>query len=121
MRTLALLLLLPACAASQLKLPPRDESDIRAAIAEYARRDTQRGTGEVWRERGPFVYRVRHIDALVPDVATADADGVRIGGMNGGSRPYTFILTRTHDRWTVVRRIAACRDWPTFQPISEGP
>jgi hypothetical protein len=124
MRILASLLLLSACASAQIKLSPQDERDIRAAIEERAKIDNQRGTGQVWSERGPVVYKVRHLEPLAPDVATADADSVRIGGINGERRQYTFILTRTNGRWTIARKISACRDgWPpaTLQPISGAP
>lgn len=121
MRTLAiLLLLLPDCVSAQLQLSPKDEADIRAAIDEYAKKENQRGTGDVWSERGPFVYRVHRIESLAPQVATADADGVRIQGMNAGRRLYTFILIRARGRWTVAKRVAVCSGEPTVQPILDS-
>ena len=120
MRILLLLFLISSCASAELKLSSQDEADIRAAIEAYAKKDNQRGTGEVWSERGPFVYRVRRTEPLTPDVAVAAADGLRTGGMNGGSRPYTFILTRTRGRWTVAKRIAVCDGEVTIRPISAG-
>jgi hypothetical protein len=130
MRTLALLLLLSAGAPAQPKLTPKDESDIRTAIEERAKIDNQKGTGEVWTERGPLVYRVRTIEPLTADVATAEADGVRTGAFSE-HRDYTFIMMRSHGHWTVAKRIAACppsgiqlicgsaRSRP--QPLSESP
>lgn len=121
MRMLALLLLLPACGAAQIKLSAQDESDIRAAIEEQAKRENQRGKGDVWSERGPVVYEVRRILPVTANVATADADGVRTGTIPGGRRRYVFLLARAHGSWTVRRRIEACTAGPILRPISEWP
>jgi hypothetical protein len=108
MRTVALLLILPACVSAQLKLSPQDESDIRAAIDEQAKKDNQRAGDQLWTERGPVVYHVRHLEQLAPNVALADADGTRTGSFPDGPRPYVFFLTRIHGRWNVVKEIAVC-------------
>jgi hypothetical protein len=114
MKSLALLLLLPCCAFS---LTPKDESDIRAAIEEQAKKDNQKG--ELWSERGPLTYQVRTIEPVTADVATAEADGVRTGTFSEHLQ-YLFILTRSHGNWSVARRIQVCKPL-RFLPISESP
>jgi hypothetical protein len=121
MRTFALLFLLSACASAQPKLSAQDESDIRTAIEEQAKKDNQRPSHQIWNERGPFVYSVRRIEPLVADVATAEADGAQTGSLYGRLRRYTFILTRTHGRWSVAKKIPMCWPGPTLQPISGSP
>jgi hypothetical protein len=117
MRELALLLLLPACAAA---LTPKDESDIRAVIEEQAKADNEKGSDEIWSERGPYVFTVGVIKAVTADVAMADAQESRTGTFFERAR-YVFIMARTNGRWSIVRKIPV-RDGPHpgFQPIGEG-
>ncbi len=112
MRTLAFLLLLNAA------LSPQDEKDIRSLIEEQAKKDS-RTDGQIWSERGPLAYRVRQIQPLTSNVATADVDGVRAGAFPSLWH-YTFILTRTQGRWTIVRRIPVC-GYLRIQPIDGAP
>jgi hypothetical protein len=106
MRTLALLLLLPAWAAAQPKLTPKDEIEIRTAIEERAKKDNRKGTGEVWSERGPLIYRVRKIEPLAADVATAETEGVRTP--YGERHQYVFIMLRSQGQWNVAKRLEVC-------------
>ena len=109
MRTFALLLLASACLSGQPqpKLSPQDESEIRAAIDQQAKKDERKPGGQVWTERGPLIYRVRKLEALAADVAIADVDGVRTGSFPE-RQPYTLVLTRKDGHWNVVREIAVC-------------
>jgi hypothetical protein len=118
MRTFALLLFLSACASAQPTLTPKDESDIRAAIDEQAKKDNQQPRSEIWSERGPIIYRVRHLESIAADVATVDADGLNSGTFFGMRNNYTFILTRTHGTWAVVKKIPVCLPGPMIQPLS---
>jgi hypothetical protein len=107
MRIIVSLLLLSACAAAQLKLRPQDESEIRTAIEEQAKKDNQKNSGQVWSERGPLVYRVGAIEPLAADVATAEAEGVRTGTFSD-HRQYLFILVRGSGHWTIARKTPVC-------------
>jgi hypothetical protein len=108
MRTIALLLvLLPACAVAQPKLTPKDESEIRKAIKELAMNENQKGTGEVWSERGPVIYRVRTIELLAADVATAETEGVRTPF--GERHQFVFIMLRSGGHWTLGKRLTVCQ------------
>jgi hypothetical protein len=125
MRILASLLLLSACAPAQLKgqskLSPQDENEIRAAIEEQAKRDNQRPRSDVWSERGPVVYRIRHLEAMAADVAIVDADGLNTGTLFDGPRRYTFVFTRTRGNWVIARKIPVCSPRPMLQPLSGSP
>jgi hypothetical protein len=98
-------------------LTPRDEADIRRAIKEQAMKDNVKGSGQVWSERGPVVYRIRTIEELADNVAAADADGARTGTFPELAR-YTFILAKKNGGWDVVRRIPVCAA-PGFQLLEE--
>jgi len=88
-------------------LTAQDENEIRSAIQRQTKQDNERGAGEVWSERGPIAYRVRHMEAVLPDVATADAEGWHVGPFTE-RRLYLFLVARSQGRWAVVRRIAVC-------------
>lgn len=104
MRILVLLLLLPGGA---LALTSQDEADIRKAIEEQAGMENRKGSGELWNERGPVVYKVQKIEEIAPDVATAEANGWRTG-MYPERRRYVFILTRSHDHWIIAKKVQTC-------------
>ena len=114
MRILASLLL-PLAA---LALTPKDEGDIRIAIQQYAKNENLKGTGQVWSERGPLAYKVRTIEEVTADVATADADGWRTG-VSPQYQHYVFILTRTEDHWSVRKKVKSCGQ-PGIQLIDEN-
>ena len=104
MRVITVLLLLSGCLAAQPKLTSQDESEIRAAIEERAKDQNLKGSGDVWSERTPQVYRVKTMEAISPDVATADADGTRTGSYFPGLQ-YVFILRRMNGRWIIARQL----------------
>jgi hypothetical protein len=114
MRELALLLLLPACAAA---LTPKDESEIRTAIEEQAKVENQKASDEIWSERGPLVFHLGAIKPVTDDVAMADADATRTGTFFQRAQ-YVFILARINGRWSIVRKIQVW-DGPRagFRPI----
>jgi hypothetical protein len=115
MRTLSLLLL-SVCA---LALTPKDETDIRTAIEEHARKENSGGSREIWTERGPIVYQVRKIEPLTADVAMAEAEAWRTGAF-AGHLQYLFILTRTRGQWNVVKKVQVGLPL-RFLPISAAP
>jgi hypothetical protein len=104
MRVLIVLLLLGGCLCAQPKLTPQDEREIRAAITALAKQENQRDSGDVWSERLPQMYRVRSIDAVSSDVATADADGSRIGTFFERAQ-FVFILRRDSGHWAIARQL----------------
>jgi hypothetical protein len=105
------------------KLTEKDESAIRAIIQDEAKKENQKNSGEVWSERGPTVYRVRQIEAVTADVATAEVHIARTGVYLYGPNTFLFILTRTDGRWSVSRRVAMFNGAfpPTAQPPSGAP
>ena len=107
MKALVLMLATAACAVSQVNLTPQDEAGIRTAIRERAKADNMKGTGRVWSELGPLVYKIGEIEAIAADVATAEASGVRPGAYTG-RREYLFLLTRSNGQWTIARRVQVC-------------
>ena len=115
MRSLGLLLL-PLRA---LALTPKDESDIRTAIQEYAKIENQQDTGNVWSERGPVTYRIRKIEPVTDDVALAETEGGRTGAFSE-RLPFLFVMLRSHGQWTVVKRVQVGSP-VRLMPICAGP
>jgi hypothetical protein len=101
MTTLVLLTLL-------LQLSPKDQSEIRKAIELRAIEENEKGSREIWSERGPRIYHVQSVEGISPDVATADAEGNRPGTFPD-RRDYVFILARANGQWKIVRRMEVLR------------
>jgi hypothetical protein len=109
MRTLALLvLLLPVCSAAEPTLTAKDKRDIRIAIEAQAKAENEKGTNEIWSERGPLIYHVRNIEAIDGDVAMAETDGVSSGTFPEHDY-FLFILSRSSGRWTVSKKVQICK------------
>jgi hypothetical protein len=106
MRIPFLLLILATSAPAQVKLTPRDESEIRAVIEAQAKKENEHPSDPLWSERGPLVYAIQRIEGVAENVATADAINARTGSFPL-TRNVVFILTRTHGQWTIFRTIEA--------------
>jgi len=107
MRILLILLPLLPVLTAQPKLTPRDESEIRAAIADQAKKENAQDSGQIWSERLPITYKVLTVESLSADVALVDTNRLSIGTSIGGQR-CTFVMTHTKGRWRVAREIMAC-------------
>lgn len=119
MRTLFILLALSPNLVAQ-GLSAADVAEIRSAIDEEGKSVNQRGSGEVWSERGPGGYGIRSMELVLPGVAIASAVWMRPGAFPQ-AQPYSFILTKGDNRqWKIVRKLAICpggQRFPGLQPI----
>lgn len=107
MRTLFILLALSPNLVAQ-GLSAADVAEIRSAIDEEGKSVNQRGSGEVWSERGPGGYGIRSMELVLPGVAIASAVWMRPGAFPQ-AQPYSFILTKGDNRqWKIVRKLAVC-------------
>ena len=111
-------------AFAQPKLSPADEREIRALIDEQSKKQERhdREAARPWSERGPFVYHMRELTALVTDVAMADCDGATTGTFPQLSK-HIFILTRVDGKWSIARHIVTCPNGAPvmLQPLAGGP
>src|SRR5690349_3503575 len=99
MMTRASVLLVLTCRSAYGALSESDRSEIRAAIRQAAKDENLKGTGEVWSERGPVVYKVTKIESPADDVAIVDATEMRAGTFSFGPAPCLFILKREDGHW----------------------
>ena len=105
-----MLLLFPiVCLAWEITFSTADETVIRTAIDEQAKRDSMGDRGLVWSEIPPLRYSVRRIQALSIDVAIVDVDGFRTDATLR-KRSLVFVVTRSNDHWTVIRKIVVATE-----------